>query len=269
MALTSFRALKLVGFWKTLSPKHRDTTNSNKTERHHYQQQSRGAPIIATQLLLQKQQLSTIGTEFSNMKPDLKSAVDSKIIIASVAAFCHGNRGIGKDGGLPWPHIREDHEFYTGLCKTTKDPNKKNGIIMGRNGWDTWNMENKNDPKMSTVVTSTSLSKDEPHCRGVARNFDEAVRMFYDAPDRHEIETIYILGGRINYEHGVTDPRCTRHIVTRILQNFESDVFFPDFEHTFRQVSHPEIDDRIRQDPTNGIQFRFEVWEKHPSDYVS
>ncbi|CAG5133665.1 unnamed protein product, partial [Candidula unifasciata] len=125
---------------------------------------------------------------------------DDKIIVASVAAFCDGNRGIGKNGALPWPHLREDHEFYTGLCKTTKDPNKKNGIIMGRNGWQSWEIENKTNPKMSTVVVSHSLSTDEPHCRGVAGSFDEALRMFYEAPDRHDIESIYILGGRLNYE---------------------------------------------------------------------
>ncbi|BFZ04897.1 hypothetical protein BsWGS_07936 [Bradybaena similaris] len=203
------------------------------------------------------------------MYPNMNGYDEDQIVIASVAAFCEGNRGIGKNGTLPWPHIREDYEFYTGLCRTTKDPKKKNGIIMGRNGWTSWEMEYKTNPKMSTVVVSNSLNKDEPYCRGVARSFDEAVRMFYEATDRHEIENIYILGGRLNYEHGVSDPRCTRHIVTRIFQNFDSDIFFPVFEHTFHRVSHPEIDDRIREDPNNGIKFRFEVWEKNASQSES
>ncbi|KAH9523568.1 hypothetical protein Btru_040363 [Bulinus truncatus] len=180
--------------------------------------------------------------------------------IVAVAAICDGHKGIGKNKDLPWPFLKEDYEFYTGLCNSTKDPNKKNGIITGRFGWEGWSEKKKTNPKITTVVVSKTLSKDEPHCRGVARNFDEAVELFSRGPDKDEIETIYNLGGRQNYEHSVSDELCKKLILTRIFQDFDSDVFFPDFEHAFERVSDPEIDDRIREDPKNNIKFGFEVW---------
>lgn len=180
--------------------------------------------------------------------------------VAAVVAICDGSRGIGRGGHLPWPYLREDHEFYMGLCKTTKDPAKKNGIIMGRNGWRKW--KHKQNPKMAVVVTSQSVPQDEPDCLGVARTFDEAMEMLQSGPKSDEIETIYILGGRRNYEHSVSDPRCTTLYLTRVYKDFECDIFFPEFEHAFRKISHPEIEDHIRKDPTNGIEFRFEVYEK-------
>lgn len=42
--------------------------------------------------------------------------------------------------------------------------------------------------------------EDEPYCLGVARDFDEAVRMLTTGPNKGEIETIYNLGGQLNYE---------------------------------------------------------------------
>ncbi|XP_055899716.1 putative dihydrofolate reductase [Biomphalaria glabrata] len=180
--------------------------------------------------------------------------------IVAVAAICNGHKGIGKNKDLPWPFLKEDHEFYTGLCKTTKDPKKKNGIITGRVGWEGWSEEKKTDPKITTVVISKSLPKDEPHCRGVARSFEEAINMLSSGPDKDKIETIYNIGGRLNYEHSVSDVRCKKLVLTRIFQDFESDVYFPDFEHAFERVSDPEIDDRIREDPSSKIKFRFEVW---------
>ncbi|GFO41721.1 dihydrofolate reductase-like [Plakobranchus ocellatus] len=184
--------------------------------------------------------------------------------IAAVVAICEGSRGIGKDGHLPWPYLKEDREFYMGLCSTTKDPNKKNGIIMGRNGWKKWKMENKLHPKMATVVTSQTLPLDEPHCRGMVRTFDEAIELLQTGPGAEDIESIYILGGRRNYEHSVSDPRCTRLYLTTVYKDFDCDIFFPEYEHAFKKISHPEIQDHIRKDPTNGIEYRFEVYEKIP-----
>ncbi|CAL1535987.1 unnamed protein product [Lymnaea stagnalis] len=186
----------------------------------------------------------------------------SDVSLTAIAAICDGNRGIGKNKELPWPFLKEDYEFYTGICMATRDPNKQNGVITGRVGWEAFPDSMKTHPRLSTVVTSTTLSADEPFCRGVARDFDEAVQMFTRAKDKDGVENIYILGGRVNYEHAVTDPRCRRLIITRIFQDFDADVFFPEFDHVFRRISDPDIDDRIREDPVTGIKFRFEVWEK-------
>ncbi|XP_059141229.1 dihydrofolate reductase-like [Physella acuta] len=183
--------------------------------------------------------------------------------IKSVAAICDGHRGIGKDGGLPWPFLKPDYEFYTNLIESTKDPKKKNGIITGRVGWETLSLEKKTHPKMLQVVISKSMSQDAPYCWGVAHNFDEAVRMLTTGPCKGEIETIYVLGGQLNYEIAVSDQRCTTFIITRIFQDFDSDTFFPKFEHLCHRVRDPSIDDTIQVDEKTGIKFRFEVWEKN------
>ncbi|GFR76250.1 dihydrofolate reductase [Elysia marginata] len=131
---------------------------------------------------------------------------------------------------------------------------------MGRNGWGKW--KHKTHPSMAVVVTSQTVPQDEPDCLAVVRSFDEAIDLLQTGPNAHEIESIYILGGRQNYEHSVSNPRCTRLILTRVYKEFECDIFFPEYDHAFQKISHPDIKDHIRKDPTTGIEFRFEVHEK-------
>ena len=47
-----------------------------------------------------------------------------------IAGMCQ-NRGIGKDGSLPWK-IKEDMQFFSKLTKG----NGNNAVIMGKNTWE-------------------------------------------------------------------------------------------------------------------------------------
>ncbi|XP_010144597.1 PREDICTED: dihydrofolate reductase-like, partial [Buceros rhinoceros silvestris] len=60
-------------------------------------------------------------------------------------------------------------------------------------------------------------------------------------------------------------PINHRLFVTRILQEFESDTFFPEIDHKdYRLLTeYPGVPADIQEE--NGIQYKFEVYEKSAS----
>ena len=56
-------------------------------------------------------------------------------------------------------------------------------------------------------------------------------------------------------------PECHRIYLTRILKDFECDVFFPEVDQSrFKLVKDPEVPEEEQEE--NGIKYRFEVYEK-------
>ena len=51
-----------------------------------------------------------------------------------VVAVCKQSRGIGKDNQLPW-RLRADMQYFKQLTRSTRDPTKRNAVIMGRKTW--------------------------------------------------------------------------------------------------------------------------------------
>ncbi|XP_012935995.2 dihydrofolate reductase [Aplysia californica] len=185
-------------------------------------------------------------------------------LVACVSAFSDGNRGIGYKGDLPWPKLQGDEEYYRGICKRTVDPNKKNGIIVGRLTWESGGAESREErPKEATIVISRSLSKDTRGCVAVVSTLSEAIDRFMSGPGSEEIENIYVLGGTLPYQDAIQDKRCSRLYLTRVYQDFPCDATFPAFEHSFHRVTDSGVDDCVRED--NGVKYRFEVWERNVS----
>lgn len=53
---------------------------------------------------------------------------------AVVVATCKQTRGIGQAGALPW-RLRADMAYFKQLTRSTRDPTKRNAVIMGRKTW--------------------------------------------------------------------------------------------------------------------------------------
>lgn len=61
---------------------------------------------------------------------------------------CDEEWGIGKDGGLPWPHNTDDLKWF-------KETTVNNAIVMGRKTWNS--LPVKPLPKRKNIVVSRSL----------------------------------------------------------------------------------------------------------------
>ena len=70
-----------------------------------------------------------------------------------IAAVCQ-DRGIGKDGTLPWK-IAEDMQFFSKLTKG----NGKNAVIMGKKTWDSF--KGRSLIERDNLIISSTLSLEE------------------------------------------------------------------------------------------------------------
>ena len=84
------------------------------------------------------------------------------MIYKIICAMCN-QRGIGKDGELPWK-IKEDLNFFSKLTKG----NKNNAVIMGKK---TWISLKKYLPDRDNLILSTSITLDETHDDNIVKSF--------------------------------------------------------------------------------------------------
>ncbi|KAK7506066.1 hypothetical protein BaRGS_00002788, partial [Batillaria attramentaria] len=116
--------------------------------------------------------------------------------------------------------------------------NKKNAYIMGRITWETFAEDEKCNPHLYTVVTSTTLtSEGVPYLQKVLPGLDAAIDYVTKSPVGDQIEKVFIMGGGRNYEICIDDPRLKRIWVTRIFGDFKASVLFPKFDHKFKRVT--------------------------------
>lgn len=136
-----------------------------------------------------------------------------------VIAAVDDKMGIGKSGGIPWKD-KEDLERFKRVTTATKDPNKKNMVIMGRKTFESLRriplLERKN-----VIVTSSRMLRGRGFV-DTAYTLHEALLMADES-----IETIFVIGGERLFSEALKHPNL-RHIdLTRIQGDYNCDAFFP------------------------------------------
>ncbi|HAW05293.1 MAG TPA: dihydrofolate reductase [Saprospirales bacterium] len=99
-----------------------------------------------------------------------------------VILACDENWGIGKDGGLPWPHNSADMKWF-------KDTTTGCVVVMGKSTWDslpTKPLPNRNN----IVVTSSEQDKDKGGYHYI--KFDKAV---IELTNMNRLQDVWIIGG--------------------------------------------------------------------------
>ena len=135
-----------------------------------------------------------------------------------IAAVCQ-DRGIGKDGTLPWK-IVEDMHFFSKLTKG----NGKNAIIMGKKTWDSF--KGRHLIERDNLIISSTLSFEE------TREHDK-IKSFGNIQDVHEFcktqnyDDIWIIGGETIYKQLINYNLVRECIITYIDKLYECDTFFP------------------------------------------
>lgn len=129
------------------------------------------------------------------------------------------NGGIGYQGKLPWGKIKEDLIFFRNTTSTTKDPEKKNCIIMGRKTWES--LPTRPLPNRINIVMSTNKEYNDPVANFIANSKQEVIDYVNNNTD---IETTYIIGGAEIYNLFVNNVNDI--IVTFIKNKYKCDKFF-------------------------------------------
>ncbi|XP_065884520.1 dihydrofolate reductase-like [Dysidea avara] len=171
--------------------------------------------------------------------------------------------GIGYKNGLPWPTLKEDLKFLRTKTTSTKDPQKLNATIVGRNTWNAVPPNMRPLPRRFTVVLSSQSKEAFPGAHLVCRSLGEAVESLSSPPLAEQIESIFILGGYGVYDEALRSPLCDKVYITHVEKQFPVDAYFP--VQTFHDEGFKQISDEGTSSQSieeNGIKYRFVVYKK-------
>ncbi|KAL2294102.1 hypothetical protein Nmel_007823 [Mimus melanotis] len=191
------------------------------------------------------------------------------------------NMGIGKDGQLPWPPLRNEFKYFQRMTSTSRVEGqgkpisvskqlksilscsgKQNALIMGKKTW--FSIPEKNRPLKDriNIVLSRELKETPKGAHYLSKSLDDALALL-DSPElKSKVDMVWIVGGTSVYKAAMEKPIHHRLFVTRILKEFESDTFFPEIDHKDYKLltEYPGVPADIQEE--NGIQYKFEVYEK-------
>lgn len=153
--------------------------------------------------------------------------------IKFVAAIDDKN-GLARGGKLPW-NLPSDREFFR---KAITD-----GV--GLMGWNTF-ASNRKKPFPTSPRNVVVTDRREQY---------EGVEMIDDLQKfiNETTEDICVIGGGDIFSQLL--PQATHLYITRVSGDFMCDVFFPNFEDTFKLVSKSKTMNE------NETDFRYELWE--------
>ncbi|XP_075061505.1 dihydrofolate reductase-like [Mixophyes fleayi] len=180
--------------------------------------------------------------------------------IKIIAAACNNN-GIGLKGHLPWD-LPKEFKYLLASITTVKQPGKKNLIVWGRQSFESF--DEKLLPLENTIIVllSRALREVPKFAHYICRNEEEVVTLVSAPPLSDEIETIWVLGGVECYINMIRHPWCNHIYFTKIMADFECDIFFPDFDKDVFKLKeeYPGVPSGIQEE--KGVKYIFQVYEK-------
>lgn len=175
-----------------------------------------------------------------------------------IAAACDG-MGIGVKGTLPW-RLKSEMAFFTSMTSNTKDPDKKNVVLMGRRTWECIPKKYKPLQNRINIVLSSKIldyGKDAIICKSI----ENALDIIGKPPLKDQVENIWVIGGSSVYKAAMESPNFHRLYLTRIKKHFDCDTFFPPIPNNFILTNDPNIPQGVQEE--NGIQFVYEVYKRN------
>uniref|UniRef100_A0A7N5JBT4 Dihydrofolate reductase n=2 Tax=Ailuropoda melanoleuca TaxID=9646 RepID=A0A7N5JBT4_AILME len=177
------------------------------------------------------------------------------------------NMGIGKNGDLPWPPLRNEFKFFQRMTTTSSvevvRPGKQNLVIMGRKTW--FSIPEKNRPLKDRInlVLSRDLKEPPQGAHFLAKSLDDALKLIEQPELANKVDIVWIVGGSSVYKEAMNKPGHLRLFVTRIMQEFESDTFFPEIDLDKYKLlpEYPGVPSDVQEE--KGIKYKFEVYEKN------
>ena len=135
------------------------------------------------------------------------------------------NRVIGKNGGLPWPSIKEDFKWF-------KEFTMGGTLIVGKNTFDTLPLLKNRE--CLVIVKEDKIMAANPNQYLVNNNSmtGQLITMTdFESYSQFRKDYLIVAGGAKTYIKLL--PYITEFYVTHVNGNYDGDTFMPEFEHTF------------------------------------
>jgi dihydrofolate reductase len=177
---------------------------------------------------------------------------------------CDQNRGIGKNGQLPW-RLPADMKYFAQTTSLKQDHDPDNVVIMGRKTWQSipekfrplknrCNIVLTRDPEAHSLLLGPESKKErEKNKVYFADSLDAA---FDQAVNKFQTKKCFVIGGASVYSQAIEHSACDLLYLTEIEAIFDCDVFFPAFMDKFvaRSKSEQYMEDEIT--------YSFKIYER-------
>jgi dihydrofolate reductase len=151
--------------------------------------------------------------------------------------------GIGKDGGLPWPQLKQEMGYFARVTKrqpTTISGHIKsiNAVVMGRKTWDSIPTKFRPLKGRLNVVISRSMKHEAAHDKVqewpmVVGSLESAMHALQtqeedSRADNPLIGDVFVIGGSSIYDSALALPEAKRVLLTKIKNpEYACDTYFP------------------------------------------
>uniref|UniRef100_A0A8D1V131 Dihydrofolate reductase n=1 Tax=Sus scrofa TaxID=9823 RepID=A0A8D1V131_PIG len=110
------------------------------------------------------------------------------------------NMGIGKNGDLPWPPLRNEYKYFQRMTTTSSVEGKQNLVIMGRKTW--FSIPEKNRPLKDriNIVLSRELKEPPQGAHFLAKSLDDALKLTEQPELKNKVDMVWIVGGSSVYK---------------------------------------------------------------------
>jgi dihydrofolate reductase len=157
-------------------------------------------------------------------------------IIVAIAS----NHAIGKDNDLLW-HISKDLQRFKRLTEN-------HTIVMGKNTY--FSLPRRPLPKRTNLVITDVAGEQINDCL-MAYSIEDAIAKMKKGEEN------FIIGGGSIYKQFL--PLADKLYITRVHQDFEGDVFFPEIKPEEWDLLSAE---NITDDPQNDFSYTFEIYKR-------
>ncbi len=159
------------------------------------------------------------------------------------------NRGIGKNGKLPW-RLKKEIQFFKKITTETESPDKINIVIMGRKTWDSLPEKFRPLPARENIV----LTRNKEFIATGAHTVDSLEKAISHADEN--IEKIFIIGGANLYAQAMKLDSLTGIYITEIDAEFDCDAHLAEFP---KDLSNEEILGEVSE---KDLDFQYKLYTK-------
>ncbi|KAG8183024.1 hypothetical protein JTE90_017110 [Oedothorax gibbosus] len=179
------------------------------------------------------------------------------MVLHIIAAACE-NMGIGHKGQLPW-RLKKEMAYFTEKTSATQNPGKQNAVIMGRKTWESIPKKMRPLPNRINVVLTTSLSSVEG-AHHTTDSFEKAMAWLQEPTTKEKLDKVFVIGGESVYRMAMESEHPQVIYLTRILETFECDTFFPKLDEEKYSITKCEgVPEEVQEE--NGLRYKFEVYK--------
>ena len=136
------------------------------------------------------------------------------------------NRVIGNGNQLPW-HLPEDLKYFSQLTRG-------HAVLMGRKTYDSLPEKFRPLPQRLNLVLSRNMVVDHPQVR-VFSSVQELAEGLQSGIIQLPTPVLWVIGGAAVYRELLS--LCDKLYLTRVRGNFSGDVYFPEFENSFKLLA--------------------------------